>query len=175
MAHNLVQNFRILLQFIYLLQTFQGYLSPYRHSSLSALETEWHRSGLITEDHLEGCVPKATIKTWNIKPTHQNPRRSYEVVVSFSPNSWAASQGLGFYWAQVLEQKKMSLGPSWLHCQGQIELSTCRALNTSALPLFYSPEAPRTLCSAVTSHQSERTILWASRGLACFISQNLFN
>lgn len=80
-------------KFIYLSGTFRGYLSPYRHSSFSVrsvtLETQWHRSGLITEGQLQGCIPKATTKTWNIIPAHRNLSSSSEAVTSFAPKSLA--------------------------------------------------------------------------------------
>lgn len=118
----------------------------------SALETEWHRSGLITEDHLQVCIPKATTKTWNIVPTHQNLWRSSEVVLSFSPSSSARHQSLSFYWAQVLEQKKTSMGSSRLHWSGPDRVEHLHVFEHISTALVLFPLKLYTRCAQLSRH-----------------------
>ena len=135
----------------------------------------WRRYGSVTEYHLKAGTLKAMTKTRNRIPTHHHLWISSEAVTSFSFSGWAPCQ----IWAATelgyLSQRKRAQCPADSVVTANSSGTLTCLLNTSALPLFYSPAALHALCLAVKSHQSERTILWASRGLACCISQNPFN
>ena len=153
------------------------YLSTKEHSSpvAQSLWRPWRRHGSVTEYHLKAGTLKAMTKTRNRIPTHHHLWISSEAVTSFSLSGWAPCQ----IWAATelgyLSQRTRAQCPADSVVTANSSGTLTCLLNTSALPLFYSPAALHALCLAVKSHQSERTILWASRGLACCISQNPFN
>lgn len=67
---------------------------------------------------------------------------------------------------KCLSKRKRAQSPA--DCRGgRFESHTRMPLNRAALLPFHSPAAFCALCSAVKAHQSERTILRASRALAC--------